>query len=381
MNKRIGVYTLFRNYNYGSILQCYALQKILENMEASPYVIEIYDEGLSKRISRILHAIGLVIRSIFHPTIMHELFRYVKESKRSVNDLDLKSKDAFNEFINNHIQVTRVKKINLKSFAKCAENCGFITGSDQVWNVSSPYINPNGYLLFAPKNKRYSYSASFGADQCPNWNKRIVKRYLKGMRTVSVRENRAELIAREFGREDVIRHIDPVFLLTQEEWDIIKEDYEDSDYHFAMFLNEPNSVAIEHLKELVMKSSSKLLYGPYKFDTLDEIGGYYISFSPEQYISLISKADRVYTDSFHSVALSIIYEKQFYVYKRRYSHNSSQNDRIISLLELFGLLDRYIEYPTVHVDKDYHTKVIINNERIKAKQYLFEITQQLMGVE
>ena len=43
----------------------------------------------------------------------------------------------------------------------------YITGSDQVWN---PVFAGKEYqfLCFAPKNKRFSFSASFGVDSIPD---------------------------------------------------------------------------------------------------------------------------------------------------------------------------------------------------------------------
>lgn len=53
----------------------------------------------------------------------------------------------------------------------------------------------------------------------------------------------------------------------------------------------------------------------------------------------------VLTDSFHGSALSINYNKQFFVFDRQYGKNQSQVSRIIDLLDTFGLQSRFVKSP------------------------------------
>jgi hypothetical protein len=65
---------------------------------------------------------------------------------------------------------------------------------------------------------------------------------------------------------------------------------------------------------------------------------------PGEFISLLSGADAVLTDSFHGSALSINLGKQFYCVKRfSDSDPLSQNSRLYDLFSLFGIGDRFLE--------------------------------------
>ena len=95
--------------------------------------------------------------------------------------------------------------------------------------------------------------------------------------------------------------------------------------------------------------------------------------SPEEWVSLISKSKLICTDSFHGTMFALIFHKDFFVYERQYKETGSQSSRITNILNLTGLLNRYIvddlrdvvsEIDWVEVDK-------INGEnRLKSKEFL-----------
>lgn len=377
MKRRVGVYTFYKNYNYGSLLQCYALQKALSSLNVDPYVIDIYSYGTGKLVSKITHGLDLIFRMICYPQLISEVKKYSKESKRSVGNISIQSKRDFQVFISENIDVIRVSKKEIQTFAKSSENLFFISGSDQVWSIAGFYINPNGFLLFAPKQKRFSYAASFGADSCPNWNKRIIRKYIRDMRSVSVRENIGITLASEFGCVSVLKHIDPVFLLSTEDWDELIESNDEKKYQFAFFLNSPSELALAHIKKMRECSDVELLYGPYQFETLDNIGAQYIGFPPKRFLALIKNAEKIYTDSFHSTAFAIIFSKQFYVYERAYQHTSTQNNRIESLLECFGLQNRLVINIEDISEQPYNSKDIIDRERSRSIEYLKNIIKEM----
>ena len=95
-------------------------------------------------------------------------------------------------------------------------------------------------------------------------------------------------------------------------------------------------------------------------------------------MALIKGADFVLTDSFHGTAISIIYHKSFYTFSRN-GVRESMDTRVVSLLELLGLADRF--EPTnwnLHDNSeiDFHdADCILENERKKATGYLIEITK------
>ena len=96
-------------------------------------------------------------------------------------------------------------------------------------------------------------------------------------------------------------------------------------------------------------------------------------------LALIKGAEFVLTDSFHGTAFSVIYHKSFYTFSRN-GVRESMDTRVVSLLELLGLADRFEPknwnlYDNLIIDF-HNADCILENERKKAIEYLAEITQQ-----
>ena len=93
---------------------------------------------------------------------------------------------------------------------------------------------------------------------------------------------------------------------------------------------------------------------------------------------LINNAQYIITDSFHITVFSIIFQKQFYTFKRfNDKKNNSQNSRVVNLLDMFELKDRLIANNSKEIYEreiiDYsRNNVIIQNEIQKSKKYLLE---------
>ena len=125
----VKILTFSQAPNYGALLQCYALSKILKNMDHNVELVNIpfdYMNSFSYKIRKVL-LYGFVKR-------FHE--QYLPNSV-SLNNLDF--------------------------------DATYIVGSDQVWNIT---ITNESYLRyffdFLPNDtKRISYAASFGSDEWP----------------------------------------------------------------------------------------------------------------------------------------------------------------------------------------------------------------------
>lgn len=79
----------------------------------------------------------------------------------------------------------------------------------------------------------------------------------------------------------------------------------------------------------------------------------------------------VCTDSFHATALSIILSKQFVEFKRFSDDDqTSQNSRIVDLLEFYGLQDRF-DLCNAHCAIDYTAvQNRLKQARKESEQYI-----------
>ena len=73
-------------------------------------------------------------------------------------------------------------------------------------------------------------------------------------------------------------------------------------------------------------------------------GGQIFDAGPCEFLGWIENADCILTDSFHAMAFSVIFHKQFWVFKRHKDHEAgSMNARITDFLTSLGLEERLME--------------------------------------
>lgn len=102
------------------------------------------------------------------------------------------------------------------------------------------------------------------------------------------------------------------------------------------------------------------------------------SAGPGEFISLISNANLICSDSFHCIAFSIIFEKPFIVYSRIGSEDY-MTSRLDTLLNKFGFEDRWINMlPELeYLNCDYsNITTLMNKEKEMFIQYLSDIIKK-----
>ena len=208
----------------------------------------------------------------------------------------------------------------------------FIIGSDQVWN---PYYEAKEYefLTFVPKEKRLSFAASIGADSIPEDAKWYFKKNLSDMKYISVREERAAEIVKELTGRDADITLDPTLLLDKADWEIIAKkptiNIEDK-YICTYFLGEVPEAVKAFTKEKALPIYALNSQDSPELFTLD----------PAEFLYMIQNASYVLTDSFHAVAFSIKFHKEFYVFDRKEEGVSSMFSRIETITKRFCLENR-----------------------------------------
>lgn len=245
-----------------------------------------------------------------------------------------------------------------------------IVGSDQVWNSEITGIFGNTYFLdFVPKNqRRIALSSSFGVF---DWSKseentQVVKMLLNKFYAISVREDSGVKIMKETFGLDSLHLLDPSLACGQYSEMLLSKNPQKQ--IFSFLLN--NSVEAKNLLSRISQSLNIKVYNPSIFATVFHSG-------PRQWLTNIYSSEYVITDSFHGLALSIIFKKSFFVF----CADKNKFARIKSLLELLGLEDRYVKsYEDFEMRKrnlvspiDYVVvDRILEKERIKYRNFLKE---------
>ena len=93
--------------------------------------------------------------------------------------------------------------------------------------------------------------------------------------------------------------------------------------------------------------------------------------SPNDFLALLKNATVVITNSFHGIALSLIFHRDFFVFMPQ-----AHKDRIYNLLNLYGLQGRIVtnDYTGENISEINYLDmdIISNNMRNKALTYLKE---------
>lgn len=363
--KKIGICTLFTGYNFGSALQAYASKVVVSKMNFEPKVFKISGSLVKGRDVRLNKMLILFTRMMMYSENKFNVVKSFKGNNKSdINETTIKE---FNKFYSEKINPDIISYKKLKKVSKNDSYVAFVCGSDQIWNSTAFYVDPFYYLDFCPRGKRIAYAPSFGRTYIPTYNKKIIKKYLNNIDHLSIRENSGKKMIKDLLDRDVVVCLDPTLLLSKNEWkkalDIKKID---ENYVFCYFLNEPSENAKNMIHKLEKEKNLKIIFinNPYSFDNV-------IYGGPETFLTYLSSASYVITDSFHGVAFSINFQKKFYVFDRNYV-TENQSTRIKSLLNIIHL-DKTFEASNLIDEKYYNFKQveeILKKEKEKSLNYL-----------
>ena len=341
--KKVGIVSCYFKNNYGSMLQAYATQKILDNNGIPNETISI-DENIDFKKGKRKYYISQIfnfsfIKSKFGMIKMKIDIKLNKALKKNIATRNKKYLEFRKEF-----NLTKMNRTyNELSQMADIRYTDVIVGSDQLWlpvNVVADYYTLN---WVSDKINKVSYATSFGVSSIKSKYFEIYRKFLTKINHLSVREDTGVKLVKEIANIEANLVCDPTILLTKEDWDkiatpgrIIKEKY-----IFCYFLGNN----IEHRK-FVERLKAKTGYTIVSINHCDEYVRYsdkYCDFAPydvgpREWISLIKNAVIVCTDSFHGTVFSLLYNKQFFCFTR-FKNNSkaSTNSRIYSLLKVAGV--------------------------------------------
>ena len=319
---KIGILTFHRALNYGAVLQTYALRKALNNLGVDAEVVDYRCKVIEKSYAPIQFNSKNILK-----VVASNMFYYSTRKKM---------REKFNEFINLKVNLSKEKYFNIEELAKIENTYDlFITGSDQVFNYECTDFDKTYFLDFVKDDyKKNSYAASFGFDSIPNNYVEEYQRLLQGFANISVREESGRNIIKKMFEKDINISLDPVFLLSKDEWISIINPVERERKYILMYtIASPNHL-IPFAENLAKKMGCELVYlnDRFKKNSTAE----YIRFcSPTDFLALFAGAEYVVTNSFHGTAFSILFQKTFYC--EVVPKNGKKNFRVIDLLNMLNL--------------------------------------------
>lgn len=315
---KIAILTFHRAYNYGAVLQAFALQRALASLGSEPEIIDYIGTQKQKKAS---HSVGGM-------TLKEKCKQMVKNFYRA------KKRREFNRFLKHYMKISPAAyhdSEQLRELDKSGTYGAYVVGSDQVWNTDITQDDPAYLLSFVNSNdKRNSYAASIGSCRFDAEREATFLRELRKFRVLTVREKSAlesYPFLKECGAEVVL---DPTLLLTKEEYAAIASKRL-TKRKYAFLYTVPQAEQLRRFaKDYCQKQGWVLI------DIKKSIRAFLHS-APEDWLSFILNAEMVFTNSFHGTAFSIIMEKQFVT---EADTSVMKNVRALDLLTLTGLQSR-----------------------------------------
>lgn len=343
--KPIGLVTCYFHHNYGSMLQAYATEMIMQQMELPYQTIACKAPITYMESNKLLYiAKKLLIGDWKMRLGKMKIEMEKRRNPEFAKNWEVRNK-AFDEFAQTYFHVSPYCK-NRAELSRMAENySAFLVGSDQLWRTDSV---EHGYytLEWVPDNiRKIAYSTSIGVKEVPWFQVEKNKRFMNRFDHIALREQSAcDLVYKLTGRKVQVV-LDPTLLFTGEQWLDIqqKEPLTDGKYIFCYLLGD-NPQQRELIKQVKAKTGYKIVALQHLDDYIPSDEGFadeapYVG--PREFLNYIRNAEYVFTDSFHCSVFSILYKKNFFTFSRfAEGAKQSTNTRIDNLLHIAGLEDR-----------------------------------------
>lgn len=316
--------------NYGGMLQCCALHRVLASLG----------------IKAALH-VGPKVHQHDSSWLIDAPFRHIRDwirfrlGIRSKKNIYLKHQmmRAALQFRLSQLPATIDAGVSDAAFR------AYIVGSDQVWRGKyARYIEtlPYFFLDFASPEQRsrsIAYAASFGTDEWEGTPEETeqCRQYLREFKAVSVREHSGVRLCREIFGVEAVQMPDPTLLLEPQAYDEIinsaNTDVPAAPY-IAAYVLDPTRDVRSLVEQIANTDHLELV--TLQHDTRAKKLKDRIPRTPAQWLRSIRDARLMITDSFHGCVFSILYNIPFVCL----GNAKRGSSRFESLFETFGLQDR-----------------------------------------
>lgn len=308
---KIGIITFHRTANYGAVLQAYALQEFLKQREHEVYIIDYVPNIICQRLSR---------------TFFVKDIRTIPERIQSYRKYIL-----LNRFVEKKLKLTERYTTNDELKESPPDFELYISGSDQIWNKYFTFRGEGKptftyFLDFVPQGKKkISYATSLGFCQADKKYTELVRRWLEKYSAISVRESSAQDILQQMGISSVLSP-DPTLLLDAQDYVKMISGSKDR-FVVSYILHDKQKKAHEIRKRVERKFAAKCKK---------------IKRMPiERWLSYISTAECVVTNSYHGMIFAILFHRPFIIVPIE-GEGDEMNDRIVTLLNVCGLCSRMV---------------------------------------
>lgn len=304
--RRIGMLTFHRADNLGAVLQSYALQTVLNtefnaDAELIDYVCDKVEATRHVHVTSLKSLVKAPLLWVYYQ-IKHKGFaafrkKYLKQSKNVYNK---------------------------KNIASCCDDYDvFLAGSDQIWNPECSGNDDTFFLNFVESGVSASYAASIGNYHYNDKEAGKIAQMISRLSEISVRELSGQAELSRIGVHGAQVHPDPVMLLEVSDWNKVMSGRLCKDKYILVYILLDDVNVMECARAYAEAHNCKIICNKTSIEFI-------MHNSPHEFLSWISNAEAVFTNSFHGTAFSLVFNKPLAADIEQ--TDGRKNDRIYDLL-------------------------------------------------
>lgn len=336
--KKIRILTFWNVPNYGSFMQAYALQRIIESRYAGCDVKQLPHLHKKHYDTYYSDAIGQYAHRYVNPRFYKALLSH----KKRVEEVAITRK-----FLD-YYEVIPHEPYETELTARDEPYDLLILGSDIIWDYTIGFFGDDPYLfgLGIDAKKKISYAPSFGTVSGGSSAPEYVKTGLNQLAAVSVRDEKSRKLVREISGKDAVVVLDPTLM-----WDFDSDDHivKPGIEHYiivygsfftAELVRGARKYAAEHGLKLICLSSLSDRYD-WCDQTIDQD-----QLNPFEWVGYFKYADAVMTCTYHGLMFSLIFKKRII-----FRMTDFIMEKASSLADSLGLREVLVEY------RDFNSKI------------------------
>ena len=349
---KVGIITFHFPFNYGAVLQCYALSRKLELLGSEPQVINYCPWYHQNRYASYKNPFYYANKQLHAPA--KNAFARIGNAAKGFRDTMRSRKNAkpklvreetFGAFRKAYLHETRMYR-SLRALRLLPPKCDlYIAGSDQLWNskLTDNAFDPAYFLQFGRKKTKRATYAVGSYFQDAEAAKATIGPMIRRLDCVSLRETKFLPDVQKAAQGGVPIHIDvdPTLLLSPEAYEALmpKEPPEREPFILVYTMPGPAQKQVnEAAKKLADRTELKLI------DVNGNPNGENRKIrdqricSPGEFLWYFKNAAFIVTNSFHGTVFSVLFRKRFAVILHKETGNRSSE-----LLDKLGLSERYTD--------------------------------------
>lgn len=323
---KVAVITRHAVSNYGSILQTYATQQVIEMLGYDCEIIDYIrdDEIYTKHAKTMLKKTPKWNSSFLKRSI------YVALRQPEISAAG----KLFEKTRNKYLNLTK-RYTNYEQLVEDTPDADvYMTGSDQVWRKVGVGVYDETYCLAFTEKKKIAYAASFGHLEFSKEVEDYYKEKLLKYSHIAMREDSGMEVLQNWGI-GCSQVLDPTLLLGQTFWDDLVKPVKHSKYILIYQLH--NNKKLEEVARIIAKHRKlKIIRVSAMFHQITRCGKFVWRPEMEEFLGYIKNAEYMITDSFHGTAFAINFNVNFI----EILPNDNTGNRNLSILSLTGLTDR-----------------------------------------